>query len=265
MALTDQFSAGCGLFEFDIAGPLFEQMCADFDLLTPIVLSKPNLAKVGERPGVYALHHAGDLVYVGKADADARGRLSKHWKQLHGRVGIDPGDVSFRCLHFAHTWDPFQPEAHMIARYGPAWNHRGFGPNDPGRQRDRTNLADSHWHVKYPLNPAYPCQGVPSGQYDVLELLRTIAKDAPFWVRFQGNREGRTAQGRRLYEDAHSDFAAAEVIEVPQSGMGASDLLLLAVSSLPNPDEWQLTQLPSHLLLYRERDATYPRMTCLWP
>jgi len=42
-------------------------------------------------------------------------------------------------------------------------------------------------------------------------------------------------------------------------------LLLLAVSALPVPEEWQLTQLPSHLLLYKEQDAVYPRMIRLWP
>lgn len=265
MALTETFSEGCGLFEFDIATPLFEQMCVDFDRLTPLALSETNLANVGERPGVYGLHHEGRLVYVGKADTDARGRLHKHWKQLHGRVGIGPDEVSFRCLHFAYTWDPFKPEAHMIERYRPSWNSKGFGPNDPGRRRDRTSLADTHWHVRYPLNPGYACVGVPSGQYDVLELLRTVAKDAPYWVRFQGNREGRTNEERALYEDAHADFAAAKPVDVAREGMSVLELLLLAVGALPKPDEWQLTQLPSHLLLYRETDATYPQMTRLWP
>ncbi|MDP2183562.1 MAG: hypothetical protein Q8K99_13480 [Actinomycetota bacterium] len=179
MALTDRFSEGCGLFEFDISTPLFEQMCADFERLVPVALDEGHLADVGERPGVYGLHYQGALVYVGKADDSARVRLRKHWRQLHGRVGIAPEEVDFRCLHFANTWDPFKPEAHMIKRYKPNWNSKGFGPNDPGRRRDGTGLADTHWHVQYPLDPEYRCDGVPAGQYDVLELLRLICQASP--------------------------------------------------------------------------------------
>lgn len=265
MALVDRYSEACGLFEFDIATPLFEQMCADFDVLAPVPLDEAHLAGVGERPGVYALHHRGSLVYVGKADDDARGRLKKHWRQLHGRAGITPAEVGFRCLHFAYTWDPFKPEAHMIDRYQPGWNSKGFGPNDPGRQRDTTHLDDDHWHVRYPLDPDYICHGVPAGQYDALELLRLVAKKAPFWVRFQGNREARSASARIHYEAAHADFVRAKPILVLKDDMTARELLVMVARALPNPDMWQLTQLPSHLLLYRETDADYPRMHRLWP
>lgn len=265
MTLTEKFSQGCGLFDFDIATPLFDQIRTAFNDLSPVSLTIENLAKVKEGPGVYGLHHAGQLVYVGKADDDARGRLRKHKRQLHGREGITPDDVQFRCLHLAHTWDPFQPEAHIISQYAPSWNAKGFGPNDPGRERDTTNLANDHWHVRFPLDPEFRCSGVPSGQYDVLELLRAIAKDAPYWIRFQGNREGRTAKARAEYEAAHADFGASKVVVVPEDNMSAKDLLLLAVAALPSPEAWQLSQLPSHLLLYRETGATYPRMTRLWP
>lgn len=265
MALTDKFSDGCGLFEFDISTPLFEQMSSDFDLLAPVPLNEANLADVADRPGVYGLHHDDRLVYVGKADDSAATRLRKHRRQLDGRLGITPDEVSFKCLHFANTWDPFKPEAHMIRRYAPRWNNTGFGPNDPGRQRDHTRLKDAHWHVLYPLDPDYACGGIPAGQYDVLELLREIAKQVPYWVRFQGNREGHGDGERRLYEAAQSDFSQAQPVEVRCDGMSARALLLLAVRALPNSHDWQLTQLPSHLLLYREQGAEYPRMTRLWP
>lgn len=99
----------------------------------------------------------------------------------------------------------------------------------------------------------------------MLELLRTVAKDAPYWIRFQGNREGRSADTRPEYETAHADFGAAKAILVPTDDMSVKDLLLLAAASLPDPNRWQLTQLPSHILLYREENARYPRMTRLWP
>jgi hypothetical protein len=153
VTLVDRFSDGCGFFEFDIATPLFEQLSSDFDLLAPLPLLDSNLCLVEERPGIYGLHHNGLIVYIGKADDSAKSRLQKHRRQLQGRIGIMPEEVGFRCLHFAHTWDAFKPESHMITRYSPSWNSRGFGPNDPGRRRDKTQLADNHWHVLYPVNP----------------------------------------------------------------------------------------------------------------
>lgn len=265
MTLVNRFSDGCGFFEFDIATPLFEQLSSDFDLLAPLPLLDSNLITVEERPGIYGLHHNGSLVYIGKADESAKTRLQKHRRQLQGRLGIIPDEVSFRCLHFAHTWDAFKPESYMITRYSPSWNSRGFGPNDPGRRRDKTQLANNHWHVLYPIDPDYRCPEIPSGSYDILELLRLICRHAPFWIRFQGNRNGDTDEERRLYEQAHTDFSASRVIIVPSDGMSVRSLLLLAVQALPAPNEWQLTLLPSHILLYRERGETYPRMQSLWP
>ena len=265
MTLTEKYSEGCGLFDFDIATPLFNQISEAFDALSPLSLTIENLANVKEQPGVYGLHHSGELVYVGKADDDARSRLRKHRRQLHGRIGITPDDVHFRCLHLAHTWDPFQPEAHMIGQRHPSWNSKGFGPNDPGRERETTNLAEDRWHVRFALDPDFRCSGVPSGHYDVLELLRAVAKDAPYWIRFQGNREGITVKARAEYEAAHAAFGASTIVVVPADNMSVKNLLLLAVAALPSPEAWQLSQLPSHLLLYRETDVNYPRMTRLWP
>ena len=265
MTLVGRFSDGCGLFEFDVATPLFQQMGSDFDLLAPIPLQDLDLESVEERPGIYGLHHNGSVVYIGKADDSARSRLEKHRRQLQGRAGISPSEISFRCLHFAHTWDAFKPESHMISLYSPSWNSRGFGPNDPGRRRDKTRLADTHWHVLYPVDPEYPCLGIPEGTYDVLELLRLVCKCSPYWIRFQGNRNGDTDEERRSYEQAHEDFSASREIVIQENGMSVRSLLLLAVQSLPVPDEWQLTLLPSHILLYRERAEVYPRMRVLWP
>jgi len=265
VTLVGRFSDGCGLFEFDIATPLFQQLSADFDLLEPVPLLDFNLALVKEKPGIYGLHHNGLIVYIGKADDSAKVKLEKHRRQLQGRVGITPDEVSFRCLHFARTWDAFKPESHLISLYSPSWNSRGFGPNDPGRRRDKTQLADNHWHVRYPVNPDYPCSEILPGSYDVLKLLRLVCRNAPYWIRFQGNRIGETDDEKRLYEQAHADFSASREIFVQESGMSVLRLLLLAIQSLPSPDEWQLSLLPSHILLYREREEAYPRMKLLWP
>lgn len=265
MTLVDRFSDGCGLFEFDIATPLFEQLSTDFELLNPVTLSDARLEDVEDRPGIYGLHLQNVLVYIGKADDSAKDRLTKHRNQLLGRIGVSSEQVSFKCLHFAHTWDPFKPETYMISRFAPSWNSRGFGPNDPGRRRDKTRLADNHWHVLYPVDPDYACTEIPAGIYDILELLRLICKVAPYWIRFQGNRPGTTDEERLLYEEAHTDFSLSQPIHIPDGNMSVRNLLLQTIRALPSPNAWQLTLLPSHILLYRETEEVYPRMQLLWP
>ena len=269
MTLVDHYSAASGLFEFDIATPLFEQMCTDLQLLEPLPLSSHHLQNIKNKPGLYTLYLSGKVVYVGKADESAFIRLRKHLRQLTGRHSISPNDVSFTCLHFARTWDPFKPEDYLIRRLNPDWNDKGFGPNDPGRRRDKTNLDDDHWHVQYPINTDYICSNVPEGQYDILELLRLVCKEAPFWVRFQGNRLPQRRDGARgiqEYEEAHLDFSNACPIYLSNSGGSVKDLMLKAINALPSPKDWQLTELPSHLLLYKEQGVNdYPRMKRLWP
>jgi hypothetical protein len=46
MTLVDTYSAASGLFEFDIATPLFEQMCSDLKLLEPLSLNEAHLQSV---------------------------------------------------------------------------------------------------------------------------------------------------------------------------------------------------------------------------
>lgn len=267
--VANQPTPGASDFEFDIATPLFRQIQGAFADVEQADLSPLNVGSLEGRPAVYGLDHGGQLAYIGKADEDVRGRLGKHRRQLAGRVNVSPEDVRFRCVYLARTWDPFKPEGHLIRHYGtrdyPGWNGRGFGSNDPGRNRDHTDLGDAHWHVRFPLDPTWPCAEVEAGQHAVLDLLTEVKRSCPFWVRFQGFREGKGADSPQQYAEARADFAAAEQVDVPAGGMTAQDLLLLAVQSLPNPDEWQLTQLPSHLLLYKEQDGSYPRMTVLWP
>lgn len=82
MTLVGRFSDGCGLFEFDIATPLFQQLALDFDLLAPVALQDSNLESVEERPGIYGLHYNDSVVYIGKADDSAKSRLGKHRRQL---------------------------------------------------------------------------------------------------------------------------------------------------------------------------------------
>ena len=102
-----------------------------------------------------------------------------------------------------------------------------------------------------------------------MELLRLVAKEAPFWVRFQGNRHPQRrdgAMGVQQYEEAHGDFHSCQPIMLKTSDNSVKDLMLLAIRALPNPEHWQLTQLPSHLLLYKEKNVNdYPRMKRLWP
>lgn len=124
----------------------------------------------------------------------------------------------------------------MIRKYSPIWNLRGFGPNDPGHMRDKTRLNDDHWHVRYPIDPNHRCEGIPAGLYDPLELLRLVCKEAPYWVRFQGNRSGKTEEEQQIYEEAHRDFSSSKPVSVPASSTAPTQCVASHASAQSSVD-----------------------------
>lgn len=146
---------GMADFEFDLETPLFQQIRAAFLEIEPAPLDNNYISAIHDRSGVYGLLLFGKLVYIGKADGSVRGRLQDHRWTLSGRMNLSIEDMAFKAVVFAETWNPFKPEAALMAEFGTmenGWNGKGFGIHDPGRRRDHTNLGDDHFHVLYPLN-----------------------------------------------------------------------------------------------------------------
>src|SRR5262249_17475707 len=143
-------------------------------------------------------------------------------------------DMSFKSVCFARTWNPFKPEEHLIAYLrtdGPdGWNNKGFGANDPGFNRGRTEFRAGSFFLRYPLNDHWICRAIQPRAYNALELLRAMKEDVPFWFKFQGNRLPTNNQERA--REARRDYQGT-TITIPHADMTARELLVLIASSLP--------------------------------
>jgi hypothetical protein len=253
-------------FEFDLATPLFEQILAAMDGITAAPLTEENIARIEEQTGVYLLFLKGTPVYVGKADEAVPVRLRRHFTTLSGRKNLTLADMTFKAVCFAKTWDAFKPEEFLIRYYrtgsGEGWNNRGFGANDPGINRGQTRLKPNNFFKRFPLNDGWVCRAILPGEHNALDLLRAIKDNVPYFFRFRGNRLQGEDEDRELAVEARRDYTATTVT-VPRADMTARELLVLVARSLP--EGWQATITPSHMLLYKEKEAVYPEMEIVWP
>ncbi len=241
-------------FEIDIISALSSQLEAAFDRLKPGPLTRESLEALEPGQGVYQLYHLGVLVYVGKADS-LPGRLREHRLKISGRNKIDIKDISFKCLYVHQNWNTLAPESSMIRHYKNKaaglceWNGNGFGPHDPGRERETTNKDPDGFDAQYPIKEDWACSWVEAGEWSVLNLLVTLkdSKKLPFLLRYETEK----IKGKKQlahYTKGHPDHRAATVT-VPSTGMPIAELMRLITRALPG---WQSTAFPSHIILYKE-------------
>ncbi len=227
-------------FTFDLTGALAEQLDGALPALTPEALTPTNLASVHHTPGIYQLYHAGNLVYVGKADNDLCARLTGHYEKISGRLNIKVDEMTFTGLYLDGTWIPVGPEQMLIKRrehqgQKPMWNFNGFGINDPGKERDTTNFRDTHFDVLYPADIMYRL-AMASGTYPMPSFLKTVKQALPYVFRF----EDKYAR--------HADYQSTHVTIAGDSP--TADQVFEAIS-LGLPPGWQLTVLPGYVILYK--------------
>lgn len=240
-------------FEIDIISALSSQLESAFDKLIKGKLTSAILDTLDASQGIYQLYYAGSLVYVGKAE-NLPARLREHRLKLNGRLGISADEVDFKCLYVHENWTTLAPEISMIRHYKTKssglceWNGNGFGPHDPGRNREVTNKAPDGFDMRYPINKEWPCTWVVAGKWKVLDLLVTLkdSKRLPFLLRYETEYLGGTRYAD--YRRGHPDHRTSTVI-VPLTGMPALELLQLITRALPG---WQSTAFPSHMILYKE-------------
>jgi hypothetical protein len=259
-------SAGARYFEFDIASALSEKIYEFLGTVAAAELSDENVGALRALPGVYVVFESSTPVYVGKTDRSVRGRLMKHRRLLSGCQRINLSTLTFKTAYFASTWNPFKPEEYLIERFGTksnGWNGKGFGPNDPGKNRADTVYKDAHFFKLHPIDPNFLCTGLRTGEVHAYELLKAIKKKVPFWFRFQGLKIlGKQGEGSRDQQKRAQAELKRQSIVVPSDNMTAKQLLLLIARSLPKG--WQATVTPSHMLLYREKKE-YQQGEIIWP
>lgn len=198
-------------------------------------------------PGVYILLQNDIEVYVGKADRDLAGRLTRHADSISARHNISLDEMSCRYIYFLEYGLVKLAEPLLIEHFrgeGRAdWNSRGFGSNDPGRKRDKGK--PSWFDEQYPIRLDYIVE-VSAGLFSLLGLLRALRTSFPFTFRFEEEDPRALAELERdvVFQSEEPRRATVE------------EWLSMACAHLPTG--WQLTALPGRIILYREHDDNYP-------
>ncbi len=234
-------------FEIDIIEALSKQLLTALEALTPAALDEANIAMLEDEQGIYLLYYKAALVYVGKTENSLPKRLRDHRQKVSGRKNIDLSDMGFKCLYVHRNWTALAPETALIRFFkdagegGCAWNGNGFGPHDPGRDRETTNKPPDGFDAQYPIREEWLCDWVDVRDWNCRELLLSLKSNLPYLLRFQTTDKNR-------FRDGHPDYNDV-VVPVPRESMTAAELVGLVASLLPG---WQATAFPSHMILYKE-------------
>jgi len=234
-------------FDLDLALALKDQLVAAFSDLEIGPLDGPSVASIKKDQGVYKLFYKELLVYVGKTDSLQK-RLGEHLTKIQGRNNISADDMGFKCLYVHKNWTPLAPEESLIKFFKSRgegqceWNGNGFGPHDPGRERETTNKHPDGFDAKYPIQYEWPCTWIRPKNWNILELLLSLKANLPFLLRYE------TAGKKGHYTKGHADQRTA-MVNIPKAGMRIDEILGRIANAMPG---WQATRFPSHMILYKE-------------
>ncbi|MFI5937868.1 hypothetical protein [Actinoplanes sp. NPDC051494] len=253
--VSGQFS---NQFRLSITEALSTQLYTALDALEPAPLTRANLDALYEQArrldlpgmsGVYQLFRqrpgeGPELTYVGKADQPLPKRLGDHLYKLSGRHGISLAEMSFRCLFVEEDLSAVSPEKMLIKRHlrtsKIVWNNRGFGINDPGRERDTTRNKENHWDIEFPIDLSRRVAALTPGPRTLRSLLDEVKEGLPFNFRFQ-------QRGGGLYERS---------ITVPEPDMTADEVFRLIAANLTGG--WQIAALVGWVIMYDDNHRIYP-------
>lgn len=243
-------------FEFDLPEALLEKLVLKFDDVEAAPLDDDGVAGIPEEQGVYQLFlstgKTSKLVYIGKTDADAglQQRLRRHAKKIQHRAGLSPGDVTFKAVRL-YVFTAMDLETQLIKHYGGtkvvAWNHSGFGSNDPGKERDTTKYKANHFDALFPIDISRKIEFELPDRDSAGNLLRKLKRELPYLIRFETI--GQT-------QNPHTDLSGTEVTLDPRQPRTPESVLKQVVMQLPSG--WHATMLPSHVIIYKDDPRTFP-------
>ncbi|HXT70576.1 MAG TPA: hypothetical protein VN700_12505 [Vicinamibacterales bacterium] len=226
------------IYSFNFLSTVSAQLLQQLDVLAVSTLDANSLVQIeafqtssGTDQGVYVLHLAGRPVYLGKAD-DVEERLAQHLRKLSGRKNIDLTEVGYKALFLDESMGTAANEGLLIKLYKKnhlgLWNGAGFGPKDPGKERDTT--APSAFDRDYPIRSDFPILSA-SDVESVGSLFEKMKQELPFVFRYQ-----------------LTPGAAATVLNLGKVERTAESLLRAAVTSLE--PGWQAAILAHGMVLY---------------
>lgn len=179
-------------YNFHFLNTVSRELVAELNRLPLSVLDDAALLRLAAdetslqaRQGVYVLHYEGRPVYLGKAD-DVHERLKQHLRKLSGRRHVDLSRVGYRALLLDRSMSTAANETVLIGLFQldfqGMWNGTGFGPKDPGKQRDTT--APGRFDREHPIRTDFPVRTV-SDQETVTTLYRKMKSELPFVFRYE--------------------------------------------------------------------------------
>lgn len=241
-------------FEFDLPEALLTNLVRVFDNMDAATFTQANVEQIADAQGVYQLLHNDELVYIGKTDAEAglRKRLERHARTIRHRSNLDPSLVTFKAVR-VFVFTAIDLETQLIRHYGKSaasWNLSGFGSNDPGRERDTTNVKPEGFDGQYPIDidRALDVEFTSMTADQATKLLKQVA---PYTVRIEAEKQG----GRR----PHPDFLSAHVDFGPPPY--TTRMVMLAILDAL-PEGWQATAFPGRIIMYKE-DQSYTHGTVI--
>ena len=233
-------SRGYSDFEFNMLDPLVEQLTGYLKTIEPAPLNGATVEElVKDKPGIYVLLLDGEEVYVGKADSQLglKSRLNRHAYNILNRERLNSANVSFKAAHVP-TFTAMDIEARLIKASDHKWNGSGFGNNDPGRRRDKTEHKLDGFDSQYPILITRPDSYVSVGEYSVLSLLEQLKDKLPYVLRY-------------TKEKSHKSIFASCKVNVKDDPSTVRDLLEAALTQLPRG--YQAWKLPGRIIMYKER------------
>lgn len=242
-------TAGYTDFEFDLPDALLTHLIRVLDGLETAPLTSAHLAGVPDAQGVYQLLLDGEIVYIGKTDAEAglRKRLERHAFKIQHRRNLDPSRVSFKAVRI-FVFTAIDLETQLIKHYasgGTRWNNRGFGANDPGRRRDMTRVKPTNFDAIYPIDLDWGLGIDFSDASTAGEVVARLKQALPYTFRYE--LEGGRRPAAELMETA---------VNIPGTATTARTVLTALIAQLPSG--WQVTAFLHQILLYRETVDDYP-------
>jgi hypothetical protein len=152
------------LYVFDFLRTVSEQLKNKLETLSASLVDDAALSRLHEfqaevrsAQGVYMLIYDGQPRYIGKAN-NVKDRLAQHLTKLRGRRHIDLDKLAYKVLILDHSMSTAANEDILIglfkAQYSDMWNGAGFGPKDPGKERDTTKPGK--FDQQHPIIDDYP-------------------------------------------------------------------------------------------------------------
>lgn len=238
-------------FEFDLPEALLSSLVEVFGAMAAAPLISENVNEVPEAQGVYQLLLADEVVYIGKTDAEAglRKRLERHARTIQHRHNLNPNSVKFKAVR-VYVFTAMDLEAQLIRHYSVTgqlpWNNSGFGSNDPGRERDTTNIKPEGFDSLYPIDIDRQVELLSLNNTSAADVLNALRGALPYTLRVQT-----AARGSRR---PHPELVAAQV-NISSEISTTRQIIEAVLKSIPAG--WQATALAGRIIMYREA-TEYP-------